>query len=457
MTVADGSRNGSELDNRLTLWDEALVRANRATGRVQLIQVVWVYEHPVDMDAVRRFHRNFGYGMAGRRVERSPLPFGRYRWVSALGPAAPLHINTEPLPRDEIGDWADRWAQVPVDPENGPGWQMAVQTFSDGVTAISVVGSHCLGDGVAALLAVGTAATGANIDIGYPPPLSRRTGRAIAQDLRDTVRGLPEIGRAARKAVKVLRAGANDGQQAASKPARPPVANPDELVIVPAITAYVDLAEWDARAEALGGNGYSLLAAISAKLGERMGRRNPDGNISMLIAISDRDFESDFRANAMTLVNAKVNPENVTTDLSTTRATLKSALKSAKDQPDEILELMPLTPLVPKRLVKKVADMMVGSDDMPVVCSNMGDLPPVLTSVDGTEAEYTSFHGVDQAIPRGELEDGDGQLVLVSGRISGKIIIGIVAYQSGAENSKSRLRELTAQTLAEFDLTGVFV
>ena len=448
--------NGTAEGNRLTLWDEALVRANRATGRVQLIQVVWVYEHPVDMDAVRRFHRNFGYGMAGRRVERSPLPFGRYRWVSALGPAAPLRVNTDPLPREQISDWAEQWAQVPIDPENGPGWQMAVQAFTEGVTAISVVGSHCLGDGVAALLAVGTAVAGANIDIGYPPPLSRPTARAIAADLRETIRGLPEIGRAARKAVTVLRAG---GEQAAAtaKPARPPVTNPDELVIVPAITTYVDLAEWDARAAALGGNGYSMLAAVSAKLGERMGRRNPDGNVSLLIAISDRTSETDIRANAMTLVNAKVDPSNVTTDLSGTRAILRNALKSAKDQPDEILELMPLTPLVPKRLVKKVADMMIASDDMPVVCSNMGDLPPMLTSVDGTEAEYTSFYGVDQATPRAELEHGDGQLVVVSGRISGKIIIGIVAYQSGAENSKTRLRELAAETLAEFDLTGVFV
>lgn len=212
--------NGDAVGNRLTLWDEALVRANRATGRVQLIKVVWVYEHPVDMDAVRRFHRNFGYGMAGRRVERSPLPFGRYRWVSALGPAAPLHINTDPLPREQISDWADQWAQVPIDPETGPGWQMAVQSFTEGVTAISVVGSHCLGDGVAALLAVGTAVAGANIDIGYPPPLSRRTGRAIAADLRETVRGLPEIGRAARKAVKVLRAGGRRRPRLRSRHAR---------------------------------------------------------------------------------------------------------------------------------------------------------------------------------------------------------------------------------------------
>ena len=45
--------NGDAVGNRLTLWDEAMVRANRATGRVQMIQVVWIYEHPVNMDQVR--------------------------------------------------------------------------------------------------------------------------------------------------------------------------------------------------------------------------------------------------------------------------------------------------------------------------------------------------------------------------------------------------------------------
>ncbi|MGN7779831.1 hypothetical protein ACTJJE_09970, partial [Mycolicibacterium sp. 22603] len=247
--------------------------------------------------------------------------------------------------------------------------------------------------------------------------------------------------------------------QAAPVPARarPAIADPHERVIVPAITAYVDLAEWDAKAESLGGNGYSMLAAICAKLGERMGRRNPDGNISLLIAISDRTAQTDVRANAMSLVNAKIDPTELTKDLSGTRATLRTALKSAKDQPDEILELMPLTPLVPKRLVKKVADIMIASDDKPVVCSNMGDLPSMLASVDGTEAEYTSFFGIDQATPRAELESGDGQLVVVSGRLNGKVIIGIVAYEAGAENSKSRLRTLATEALAEFDLTGVFV
>jgi hypothetical protein len=44
--------------------------------------------------------------------------------------------------------------------------------------------------------------------------------------------------------------------------------------------------------------------------------------------------------------------------------------------------------------------------------------------------------------------------VVVAGRINGKMTISVVAYEVGEENSKSRLRELTARTLAEFGLTG---
>ncbi len=141
------------------------MRANRATGRVQLIKCLWVYEHPVDMDAVQPFPSQLRV-----RVPAAASSARRCRSVATAGcphsgRPRPLYVNTDPLPREQISDWADQWAQVPIDPETGPGWQMAVQSFSDGVTAICLVGSHCLGDGVAALLAVGTAAAGANIDI----------------------------------------------------------------------------------------------------------------------------------------------------------------------------------------------------------------------------------------------------------------------------------------------------
>ena len=65
------------------------------------------------------------------------------------------------------------------------------------------------------------------------------------------------------------------------------------------------------------------------------------------------------------------------------------------------------------------------------------------------------LRGVDRRITRQALEQRCGILTLVVGRIVGKMSINIVAYQPGGNNSKAHLRELAAQTLAEFELTGV--
>ena len=62
------------MDNRLTFMDQTVFDLLRATGTGKLLQFVWIYDHPVDFDELRRFHRDFGYGMAGRLIERSALP-----------------------------------------------------------------------------------------------------------------------------------------------------------------------------------------------------------------------------------------------------------------------------------------------------------------------------------------------------------------------------------------------
>ena len=95
------------------------------------------------------------------------------------------------------------------------------------------------------------------------------------------------------------------------------------------------------------------------------------------------------------------------------------------------------------------------SESLPVSCSNLGDLPPELARVDGTDAEYVFIRAIDSDVTIGELQRSHGQLVVVSGRINGKISISVEAYQLGADNSKARLRELATQTLAEFDLAGM--
>ena len=39
-------------------------------------------------------------------------------------------------------------------------------------------------------------------------------------------------------------------------------------------------------------------------------------------------------------------------------------------------------------------------------------------------------------------------------RLPGRIVINLVAYQPGLENTKPALRQLAARALAEFDLTA---
>jgi hypothetical protein len=62
---------------------------------------------------------------------------------------------------------------------------------------------------------------------------------------------------------------------------------------------------------------------------------------------------------------------------------------------------------------------------------------------------------LDSSVTLGELQRSHGQLVVVSGRINGKISISVEAYQLDAENSKARLRGVVEQTLAEFGLSAV--
>lgn len=444
-------------DNRLSFTDQAMFLALRATGQESVMQCVWIYDRPVGIDAVRRFHRNFGYGLYGRLIERSPLPFGRHRWVSALGPTADIGIVDAARPRGELSDWLDEQAQQPIDPERGPGWHVGAQRFTDGSTAISVVVSHCLADGGGALLTIADAIKGDIRDLGYPPPRSRTRLRAVAADATETLRGAPEVARTLAAAVKLAVRRRHDFARSRRSPSAPSSHGGGRVVVSPTATLLVDIPDWDARAAELGGTTYSLLAGFAAKLGERMGRqRAQDGAVRLLLPISERTA-GDTRANAVSLGNLSVDPDGVTEDLSAVRAAIKQSIRNLREVPDETLQLLPLIPFVPKRAVKGGANAMFGFADLPVSCSNLGDLDPVLARFDGTDADYVILRGVDRRVTQDVLEQRHGLLTVVSGRVAGKISIDIVAYQPGAANSKSWLRGLAVQTLSGFGLTGTVI
>src|SRR6478672_8439632 len=229
------------MNNVLDLVDETIFRVERAAGVTNLIQCVWVYNRPVDMNGLRRFHDQLRQGRLSRRIERPPLPFGRHRWVSPSDQPE-LEIVATPRLRAQFDAWLDEQANTPLDAEHVPGWHLAVLPFTDGGAGVSLVASHCLTDGVGLCEAVADAASGRHDPINCPGAGSRRRWQALREDAHQTVGDMPAIGHAVAGAARF--AGRNNGADAsATQPLTVPLVPPaeaDKVVTLPTATVFLD-------------------------------------------------------------------------------------------------------------------------------------------------------------------------------------------------------------------------
>jgi hypothetical protein len=451
VTTQDRIRTAATPDNRLALMDQAFYAGHHATGQKEAMQVVWLYDRAVDFDGLKRFHDAMCRSLWSRLIERSPLPFGRHRWVADPHPA-PIAIADTPRPRSDLSDWLDERALVPVDPENGPGWHIGVLPLTDGSTVVTMVISHYVLDGLGSVAEVAKAALGFEFDYGYPPPRSRSLVRALVEDAGQTVRELPAAARAVVAAAKEARRRSADD----SRPTPVPLLdNDDDHVVVPAIWLLIDLDEWDARAAALGGAGNTLATGLVAKLGEHLGRRRDDGTVKIQIIVSNRTAD-DTRAVAVSFTGTSIDPTTVTTDLTATRSAVKEALKAIDNEPDEATALLPLTPFTPKRAWRQLMDWSLDDPDQPAVISNFGEVGALATCPDGTQCQSAWARGTNQHLSQRRLERTGGQLILLFGRLpeARKTSICIQAYQPGGVTTKPALRDLVVSTLAEFGLTA---
>jgi hypothetical protein len=441
------------MDNRLAHMDQASFLALRALGQGALVQFNWIYNRQVNVDGLRRFHRGLGYGLLGRRVERSPLPFARDRWVAYRGPED-IEIAETPRQRVDLSEWLFERASLPLDPEYGPCWHIGVLPFEDGGTAVCLTVSHTLVDGRGIIQAMAAAAGGSPRNLGYPDPGSRTRRRALLEDAWQTVASAPELARAVAAAVRIGRRQRKEvAASIASAPPSPRTGGEDQPVVVPSLTAYVDLAEWNERAKGLGGNSLFLLAGFAGRLGVRMGRVRDDGSVTLSFPMSDR-AENDTRGNALVFLVVPVDPTHLSSDLREIRVKIRRALADLSETSAEMLGPLPLTSFTPKWVARRAVGMGLGAASLPIGCSYVGDLPPQANRADGTDADYAHGRLIEPGISKRTLERIGGQLFVVSGRVHGKVWIVVNAYLTGRTNSQDALREDLSRTFAEFNLTA---
>jgi hypothetical protein len=441
---------------RLALLDQAAFLRLRATGQGSVVQCTWVYDRDVDADELRTFNGNLATGLLGRRIERSPLPFGRHRWV-ACGRSPDVDFAAACRPRDDIGAWIEQRAGTRVDPEWGPTFHLGVLPLDDGGTAISLVASHCVADGLGLATAIAEAVKGESREFGYPQAGSRGRWRAVSEDLTDAVRALPAVIRALIATLLIVLRLSLDAKAPSTPPHRFPDGGDEDRAELPSVTMQTDAGAWDARARELSGSSNALCIAFAARLAHRMGRVQPGGNaVTVVLPVSGRTAEDD-RANALSSIIIAVDSEEVLEDLSGVRAEVKRGLTSLAEQPNELLAVLPLVPFTPRWLVGHTEGIAMATDQLPVGCSNLGNFDSVLGRIDGGDSTEVSMRLAEQGITRGRIERADGQLFCGTGTVNGSRFVTVVAYQCGAENTVASTRELARGALVDLHLSATTV
>ena len=437
------------MDNMLDYMDQASFLGLRALGHGPVIQLTWIYEHRVDLDALRRFQRNLGRGLLGRRVERSPLPFGRHRWLAWPGPTD-LDVATSAVPRGAVHRWFDEQAALPIDPEHGPSWRLAVAPTVEGGAAVSLVLSHTVADGVGAALSVTDAANGAGRDLGYPASARPRKVAAALADSRQLIRDLPAMGRAVMALPRLAR-GRGDAISGSVRETRAEHRGPNRPVTPATITLYAECEQWDRRAAELGGTPTSLFIGLSCRLGGRLDWVGERGLVEISVPVNERT-EGDTRGNALTQVSLTVDPNRVAHDLSGIRADLKAALADRGVARHDLLAPLPLVPLIPKAVARRLEGVIISTGV--IGSSNLGEFDPAVNRPDGTDADYFAVRLAENLTLSDIRRSGGSFFPVVTGRVNGKIFVSIGYTNADNTTTREQVIERVQRTLDDFALTA---
>lgn len=442
--------------------DQASFLGLQALRRGLCIHFTWHYPHALDAGKVNQFNEQLGRGLLGRRIQKSPLPWGRHRWVANPVPA-PVTWFSDPLPSAQIPTWRSELINLPIDPEAGPGWRIAVQPIEGGGSVLSLLISHTLADGKAGVEAIAEALAGQQLNPAFSTAVWRWSPARILNDSLESLKAMPDVYRALKALVLKSRAAAssdlmNPMPMPKLKEARAPKLasltniekNSDTPIEVPLVQVVMNAHEFDARASALEVANNTLLTAFATRLAFRMGRVNASGMVKLVLPVSDR-LANDRRGNALKSVSLWADPEACMNNPQLLQRQMRSAMRSVLRQGDEMTSLLPLIPYVPVWLARHLEKMARG-DGLPVGCSIVGELPSALVSPLG-EATLLQFSALERLTPA-VLKQMDGMLFLVCYSLGGRMLVTVSGYTPDKLSTKDELQKLVKQALSDLQING---
>jgi diacylglycerol O-acyltransferase len=442
------SQAAAGADDVLCYMDQGSFVGLRALGRGPVLHLTWLYPHAIEEAAVKRFSERLARGLLGRLLQRSPLPWGRHRWVANPVPG-PVTWFRDPIPTECLPRLRGVLFDLAVDPERGPGWRLAVHALEGGGCALTMLVSHTIADMQAAAQAIADAVAGRGVDDGFPAPAWRWSPTMLARDSVESLRALPGVWRALVALVRRSREGSAGLSRSTSR-GRSSHGHLEPAVVTPLVQVVMDAEAFQLRASELGVASNTLILAFAARLAFRMGRVDATGRVKLVLPVSDR-HSGDRRGNALRPVTVMADPKACRNSPLALQRDLKAAMASLIRHGDDLSPLLPLIPYVPLWLARRLERAALGAD-LPVGCSLTGELPMDLNRPCG-EASLVQL-SVLERYTAPELEALGGVLFMGSYRVGERQFLPTTGYAPGRATTHAELAPLVRGALADMGMGG---
>ncbi|MEV6427988.1 hypothetical protein [Nocardia sp. NPDC051463] len=433
--------------------DSVWARSHQFTATAMACQMVWVYDRPVNMEQLQAFHSRLQRGRLGRVAVAAVLRAAGDRWT-ADAKFAPLDIGSRPIERSKLNEWMIAREEQDVPIYGGPAWRLAVTELDDGGAAVSLVLSHVLADGGALFLAIVEAVTDTNPDWTYAADRYGRM-RLLVADAVAAVRQLAGVVAAVPQLVRLRRSATPDSVT----PEPGTTAGEDETSARTGefvrMTWSVDAEEWHAAAQTRNGTPTTLTAAALADLAVLLGRTEADGRVRIDMPVNLRTGPDDTRANAVALVEMRVDADAGAADLAPLRATMKDAFGAVADITRRNEKMWPVFIAAPRRafarLVRRPADF-VGTE-----LSVVPEIDPRAACIDGAPATAICT-GLVRPLHRdyAALLASGGVLTWIMAQVDGAVTIRMSVLHPGAPSTAEELRAAVVKVFDRYGLTPSF-